>query len=146
MLITETKVRVRYGETDQMGFVYYGNYALYYEVARAEAMRQINMSYRQMEERGVLMPIVNMTCKYLRPARYDDLLTVKTIIRELPASRMRFYYEVYNEAGELLNQAETTLAFIRKENGKPCAAPPWFLENLQPLMRQKVEEVKGSMD
>ncbi|MFO7978165.1 MAG: thioesterase family protein [Bacteroidales bacterium] len=142
MIVTQTQVRVRYGETDQMGFVYYGNYALYYEVARADAMRQMNMSYHQMEQRGVVMPIVNMSSKYIRPARYDDLLTIKTSVRQMPASRMHFHYEVYNEAGVLLNLAETTLAFIKKESGRPCAAPDWFLEKLEPLFRQNPHEVK----
>lgn len=133
MITTETQMRVRYGETDQMGFAYYGNYALYYEVARADAMRRLGMSYRQMEEKGVVMPIVTMNCKYIRPATYDDLLTVKTIIREKPTSRMKFSYEVYNEQGILLNLGETVLAFVRKDTGKPCAAPQWFLEKLEPL-------------
>ncbi len=142
MIVTQTQVRVRYGETDQMGFVYYGNYALYYEVARADAMRQMNMSYHQMEERGVVMPIVNMSSKYIRPARYDDLLTIKTIIKQMPASRMHFHYEIYNEAEVLLNLAETTLAFIKKESGRPCAAPDWFLDKLEPLFGPQPHEVK----
>jgi acyl-CoA thioester hydrolase len=131
LIVTETKVRVRYGETDQMGFVYYGNYALYYEVGRADAMRQLGMTYREMEEMGVVMPITYMTSKYIRPAHYDNLLTVKTIIREIPVSRMHFFYEIYNEEGTLLNLGETILAFIKKENGRPCAAPEWFLEKLK---------------
>ena len=131
LIVTETKVRVRYGETDQMGFVYYGNYALYYEVGRADAMRHLGMTYREMEEKGVVMPIVYMTSKYIRPAHYDNQLTIKTIIREVPSSRMHFYYEIYNEENTLLNLGETILAFIKKENGRPCAAPPWFLEKLK---------------
>jgi acyl-CoA thioester hydrolase len=130
MMISETKLRVRYAETDQMGFVYYGNYAQYYEVARADAMRQLGMTYREMEEKGVVMPIVTMTVKYIRPARYDDLLTVKTTIKEIPSSRMHFFYEIYNETGILLNQGETVLAFIKPETGRPCPAPDWFLSCL----------------
>ncbi len=129
-MISETKLRVRYAETDQMGFVYYGNYAQYYEVARADAMRQLGMTYREMEEKGVVMPIVTMTVKYIRPARYDDLLTVKTTIKEIPSSRMHFFYEIYNEKGILLNQGETVLAFIKPETGRPCPAPDWFLSCL----------------
>jgi acyl-CoA thioester hydrolase len=131
MYVTESKMRVRYAETDQMGFAYYGNYAKYYEVGRADAMRSIGMTYRQMEDRGVFMPIVIMTSAYIRPAHYDDLLTVKTIVKNMPASRMHFFYEVYNEEGTLLNKGETVLAFIRKETGRPCAAPDWFLEKLK---------------
>jgi acyl-CoA thioester hydrolase len=131
MYVSEIQLRVRYAETDQMGFAYYGNYAKYYEVGRADAMRKLGMTYRQMEEKGVFMPIVTMSSKYIRPAHYDDLLTVKTIVNELPVSRMHFYYEIYNEQGQLLNTGETVLAFIRKDTGRPCAAPEWFLEKLQ---------------
>jgi acyl-CoA thioester hydrolase len=91
MLITESKLRVRYAETDQMGYSYYGNYAKYYEVGRADAMRTLGMTYREMEERGVVMPIATMVSKYIRPARYDDLLTIRTIVKEVPAARMHFF-------------------------------------------------------
>lgn len=131
MLITETKLRVRYAETDQMGYSYYGNYAKYYEVGRADSMRTLGMTYREMEERGVVMPIATMVSKYIRPARYDDLLTIRTIVKEVPAARMHFFYEVYNEEGVLLNLGETVLAFIKKDTGRPCAAPDWFLEPLR---------------
>jgi acyl-CoA thioester hydrolase len=130
MLITETRLRVRYAETDQMGFCYYGNYAKYYEVGRADAMRTLGMTYREMEERGVVMPIATMVSKYIRPALYDDLLTVRTIIKSVPGARMHFFYEIYNEEGVLLNLGETVLAFIKKDTGRPCAAPDWFLEPL----------------
>lgn len=131
MFISETKLRVRYAETDQMGFAYYGNYPQYYEVGRADAMRQLGMTYRQMEEKGIVMPIVDMHIKYIRPARYDDLLTIKTMVPGLPVSRMHFDYEIYNEAGTLLNKGYTVLAFLKKETGKPCGAPDWFLEKLK---------------
>lgn len=130
MFVSETSVRVRYAETDQMGFAYYGNYARYYEVGRAEAMRKLGMTYREMEEKGVFMPIVTMNCRYILPAHYDDLLTIKTIVKEIPVSRMHFFYEIYNENGQLINEGETVLAFIKKTNGRPCRAPDWFLEQL----------------
>ncbi len=133
MYVSETQIRVRYSETDQMGYVYYGNYPAYYEVGRAEAMRQLGMTYRQMEEKGVMMPIVALTCKYIRPAFYDDLLTLKTIVKELPASRMHFFYEVYNEKKELLNKGETVLAFIDMKKRKPCPAPSWLIQALRKL-------------
>ncbi len=131
MFSSMTQLRVRYAETDQMGFVYYGNYPQYYEVGRADAMRQLGMTYRDMEEKGVVMPIVDMKIKYIRPARYDDLLTVKTTVSGLPASRMHFDYEIYNEDGVLLNKGYTVLAFLNKQNGRPCGAPVWFLEKFQ---------------
>ncbi|TVQ11637.1 MAG: acyl-CoA thioesterase [Bacteroidetes bacterium] len=130
MYVSETKIRVRYSETDKMGYVYYGNYPEYYEVARAEAMRELGMTYREMEDKGVMMPIASMQIKYLRPAFYDDLLTIRTIIKELPASRMHFYYQVYNEQQKLLNTGETVLAFVNMKTGRPCAAPEWFLKAL----------------
>ena len=131
MFTFETQLRVRYAETDQMGFAYYGNYPQYYEVGRADAMRRLGMTYREMEEKGVVMPIVDMHIKYIRPARYDDLLTVRTTVPGLPTSRMHFDYEIFNEEGRLLNKGYTTLAFLKKETGRPCGAPEWFVEKLK---------------
>jgi len=128
MYISETKIRVRYSETDKMGYVYYGNYPAYFEVGRAEAMRELGMTYRQMEDKGVMMPIASMNLKYLRPAFYDDLLTIKTIVKELPSSRMHFFYEVANENGDLLTKGETILAFVNMNTRRPCPAPEWFLK------------------
>ena len=128
MLVTETKIRVRYGETDQMGFVYYGNYPEYYEVGRTEALRQLGTSYKQLEDEGILMPVIKMNVKYIKPGRYDDLLTIKTIVKEVPRTRMEFVYEIYNESGELINVGETTLIFLSKERNKPVACPEWLTE------------------
>lgn len=140
MLISETHVRVRYSETDQMGYVYYGNYPEYFEVGRAEAMRELGMTYRQMEQKGVMMPIASMQLKYLRPAHYDDLLTIRTIVKELPSSRMHFFYEVYNERQQLLTEGETILAFVDMATKRPCPAPQWFVEALE----QKWKEVSSN--
>ena len=126
--ITETKIRVRYSETDQAGFVYYGNYAQYYEVGRVEALRQLGYTYKGLEEKGVIMPVLSMNIKYIRPALYDDLLTIKTIVSDAPVTRMKFEYELLNEVGKLLNKGETTLAFISKETYKAIKAPDWFTE------------------
>ena len=130
MFISETQLRVRYAETDQMGFAYYGNYAAYYEVGRADAMRKLGMTYRDMEDRGIIMPITELRSYYVKPAHYDDLLTVRTIIKDPPGARIHFFYEIYNDNGELLNKGETLLAFLKKETGRPCAPPDWFLEPL----------------
>jgi len=126
MIASETKIRVRYAETDQMGYVYYGNYATYYEVGRTNALRDLGTTYNTLEQKGVMMPVASMNIKYLKPAKYDDLLTIKTIVKEVPRMRMNFIYEVYNEAGELLNIGETTLAFISKERMRPVACPDWL--------------------
>ncbi|MFN3555460.1 MAG: acyl-CoA thioesterase [Bacteroidales bacterium] len=139
MLVSETQVRVRYSETDQMGYVYYGNYPEYFEVGRAEAMRQLGMTYREMEQKGIMMPIASMNLKYVRPAFYDQLLTIRTIVKELPTSRMHFFYEVYNEKQELLTTGETVLAFIDTRSRRPCPAPDWFVDALQ-LQWKKINE------
>ena len=131
MYSSETQIRVRYAETDQMGYVYYGNYAQYYEVGRVEAMRQLGLSYKAMEVSGVMMPVLSFSIKYIKPAFYDDLLTIKTSIKELPALRIVFTYETFNQEGMLLNVGETTLAFIDKAKNKTCVPPESFLKKLQ---------------
>ena len=124
----ETKLRVRYGETDQMGYAYYGWYAQYYEVARVELLRSLGTDYRSLEEQGVMLPVLEFKIKYLKPARYDDLLTIRARVPEVPRARIRFEYETLNEAGQLLNQGETTLVFVDKKSGRPCAAPDQFIK------------------
>lgn len=132
MFISETTIRVRYSETDKMGYVYYGNYPAYFEVGRAEAMRELGMTYRDMEDKGIMMPIASMHVKYIRPAYYDDLLTVRTTVKDFPASRMHFYYEVFNDKEKVITTGETILAFVNMESQRPCAAPGWFTEALKP--------------
>lgn len=119
----ETTVRVRYGETDQMGYVYYGDYAEYFEVGRVEALRSLGFAYRRLEEEGVMLPVHDMHITYHRPARYDDLITVRTMIRETPTVRIVFAYELRNEAGELLCDANTTLVFVDRITMRPRRAP-----------------------
>src|SRR5579871_6749120 len=98
MFTATTQIRVRYGETDQMGYLYYGFYALYYEVGRAEAIRGLGFTYRELEEMGIMMPVVELKAQYFRPALYDDLITVKTILKEMPVdSKISFYSELYNQ-------------------------------------------------
>lgn len=123
MYSSETELRVRYGETDRMGYAYYGNYAEYIEVGRVEALRELGFSYRELEDSGVLLPVMEYWSKFIRPALYDDLLTVRTMIEEVPETRFPFDYEVLNEQGELLTKAHTTLVFVDKESGRPCQCP-----------------------
>ena len=132
MFTHDIQLRVRYAETDQMGFVYYGNYATYFEVARVETFRALGFSYKSMEDQGVMMPVLEYKTKYIRPAVYDDLLTIKIFIRELPSTRIRFEYEVYNEKEILLNVAETSLVFVSSTTKRPCAMPDSFLSLLTP--------------
>jgi acyl-CoA thioester hydrolase len=130
--INTTQIRVRYGETDQMGYCYYGNYAQYFEVGRVEALRSLGMSYKALEEQGVMLPVSEFSVKYLSPAYYDDLLTVKTTITEIKGARIYFTYELINEKGTIISKAETTLVFVDKTTMRPCHAP----ENFTTLFEQ----------
>lgn len=123
MFVSKTKVRVRYSETDMMGYCYYGNYAAFFEVARVEAIRGLGFSYRQMEDEGIALPVLEYNIKYYKPAFYDDELTIETTITEVPKARIYFTYKTFNEKGDLLNEASTTLVFVNKETMKPCSAP-----------------------
>ncbi|HET7179798.1 MAG TPA: thioesterase family protein, partial [Chryseosolibacter sp.] len=106
MYISETSIRVRYGETDQMGYVYYGNYAMYYEVARVESLRQLGLTYKEIEEMGVMMPVLENKSRDLAPARYDDLLRIVTTLREKPGVKIRFEYDIFNSDNTLIHQGE----------------------------------------
>ncbi len=131
MFVYTTKIRVRYAETDQMGYMYYGNYAQYYEVGRVEMLRSLGMTYRSMEESGVMMPVLELRSKYIKPAFYDEEITVKVILESLPEKRIVFKYELYNEADDLINIGETTLVFVNMSTKKPCHAPQDFLNKIQ---------------
>jgi acyl-CoA thioester hydrolase len=135
MYISETHVRVRYGETDQMGYVYYGNYASYFEVARVESLRQLGMTYKELEEMGVMLPVLENKSKYLSPALYDDNLRIVTTIKEKPGVRIRFEYEIFNEANKLIHQGETLLVFINRATGRPCKPPEAFDKVLDPFFK-----------
>jgi acyl-CoA thioester hydrolase len=130
-----TKIRVRYGETDQMGYVYYGNYAEFYEVARVEMMRSLGMTYKSMEDQGVMMPVVELHCKYLKPALYDQEISIKVIIEEMPRARMHFKYELTNEAGELINTGETLLVFVKMKTTRICFIPTELANKLKPYFK-----------
>ncbi len=119
----EVKIRVRYAETDQMSYVYYGNYATYFEVGRVESFRALGFSYKELEDMGVGMPVMEYKTKYHAPAKYDDLLNVIVHIPEMPRARIKFEYEIRNEHGKLLNVAETTLVFVDLKTGRPTRLP-----------------------
>ncbi len=130
-------IRVRYADTDQMGYVYYGNYARYYEIGRVEALRTLGFHYKAMEEEGVMMPVYENHSKFIKPARYDDELVIKVIITKLPSARIIFNYEISNQDGILLNKGETVLVFQRKDNGKLCFAPDALLDKLKVYFEPK---------
>ena len=129
----ETTVRVRYAETDQMGYVYYGNYAAYFEVARVEALRSLGVTYKSMEANGVMMPVAENYSKYIRPARYDDLLRIVLTVRVQPATRIDFHYEIFNPADELIHLGHTRLVFVDRATGRPCPPPPSVEEVMAPF-------------
>ena len=129
----ETQIRVRYADTDKMGFAYYGNYPKYYEIARVEAFRTLDYPYKKMEDGGVGMPVLDLSIKYHKPAMYDDLLTVKVIIPEMPRARIKFLYEVTNGEGTLINTGETILAFMHLESGRPVKMPEGFKNVIAPF-------------
>lgn len=132
-----TQIRVRYGETDQMGYLYYGNYALYYEVGRTDAIRNLGLTYREMEEQGVALPVAECNLKYLRPAFYDELITVKTSIRALPeGSFIQFHSELYNEQQKLINKGLTTLVFYDMQAKKKTVMPQSLLRKLEPYFNK----------
>jgi acyl-CoA thioester hydrolase len=130
-----TKIRVRYGETDQMGYMYYGNYAEFFEVGRVEMLRSLGLTYSGMEASGVMMPVLEMKSKYLKPALYDEEITVNVIMDKMPGVKIHFRYELFNEKDELIHQAETLLVFVNMKTNRPCLPSAEFLEKLKPFFK-----------
>ena len=115
-----------------MGYVYYGNYSLYYEQGRTEAIKSLGVSYKWLEDQGIMMPVADMKVRYKGPAKYDELLKVVTVVREMPTRSIKFHTIIYNEAGNVINEGETHLLFIKADTRKPCSAPPELVAALQP--------------
>ena len=131
MYVHETTIRVRYGETDKMGYLYYGNYALYYEVGRVEMLRSLGLTYREMEDNySILLPVIELQVRYIKPAYYDDVLCVRTILAEKPTKILHFKVEIYNESDVLINKGEVKLAFFDPNLGKAIQAPDFFMEKI----------------
>ena len=126
----QTQIRVRYSETDQMRVVYHGNYAQYFEIGRVEWLRNKGISYKWMEENGIMLPVVSLTMNYKKPARYDELLTLKTILKNRTSVKIEFDYELYNEREELLTTGNSVLVFVDMKTGRPIAPPLYILELL----------------
>lgn len=133
MFVTETRIRVRYSETDQMGVVYHSNYFPYFESARAESIRQLGLTYADMEKMGIIMPVIDVHCRYLRPAKYDNLLNIKTTLKELPVHhKIEFHHDVYNEADELLATGKVVLYFMEAGSMKRTTMPEELIVKLRP--------------
>jgi acyl-CoA thioester hydrolase len=134
-----SNIRVRYADTDQMAYVYYGNYARYFEIGRVEALRSLGISYRQLEESGVMMPVLENYSKYLRPAFYDDLLEIRVMIKEMPGVKICFEYEIYRESGELIHSGHTLLAFVSVATKKLTSPPASVLDALDRFFKKSEE-------
>ncbi|MDH3323502.1 MAG: acyl-CoA thioesterase [Flavobacteriaceae bacterium] len=130
MINSEIKLRVRYGETDQMGYVYYGNYAQYFEVGRVEWLRNLGVSYKSLEASGIMLPVLNLNVNYIKPAKYDDLLTIVTSLNKKPLVKIEFNFEIFNEQKELLTTGFTSLVFIDMKKNKPTKAPQPLLDKI----------------
>ncbi|MFS4492087.1 acyl-CoA thioesterase [Maribacter sp. 2308TA10-17] len=130
MNFNEISFRVRYGETDQMGVVYHGNYAQYMEMGRVEWLREMGISYKTMEENGIMLPVISLHVNYKKPAVYDDLITVKTILKKTPSVKIEFDFEIYNEAHEILADATVVLAFMDMKRNRPVRCPQYLLDTI----------------
>ena|SRR5210317_275434 len=137
MISDKISFRVRYGETDQMSYVYHGNYPEYLEMGRIEWLRKLGISYKKMEESGIMLPVIRLNINYKNPAKYDDLLTLETTLKKIPSVRIDFHYEIRNSNSQLITIAETTLAFVNMETNKPMRAPKYLLEKIEALMAKE---------
>jgi acyl-CoA thioester hydrolase len=134
MFTYDTQARVRYGETDQMGYLYYGTYALYYEIGRAEMIRSLGLSYQAMEkEFGIMMPVMSLQMRFVRPALYDELVTIRTTLRELPSNTITFHHELFNEKKKLLNGGSVKLCFVEMSTNKTVGTPQYLMDKLSPF-------------
>ena len=131
MMSYDTPYRVCYADTDRMGIMYYGNYPRLYEIGRTDMIRTIWKSYREVEESGIILPVRLLHAVYHKPANYDELLTIRTIIKAIPKVKFRLISEIYNEQMELINEGEVTLGFMDAATHKPCRAPAEFTEILE---------------
>ena len=127
MYSTETLIRVRYGETDRMGYMYYGHYPEYFEVSRTEMIRSLGLSYKEIEDQGIIMPVKSLQVNYKLPAIYDEVLTVKSILKILPEVKLDIDYEIYNEKKQLVSTGNTVLAFVDIKTRRPRRAPDYFI-------------------
>ena len=127
--------RIRYADIDQMGYMYYGNYAKLYEISRVEALRSLGLRYRDLEETGIIMPVYENKSRFISPAKYDDLVTIRVIIKALPKVRIIFHYEIYDKQQTLLHTGETTLVFVKTSNNRITTCPEEITDRLLPFFK-----------
>ena len=131
MFSYDFKKRVRYAETDKMGYLYYGNYAAYYEMGRVESIRALGLNYKDLEDHHkIMLPVLSLQCRFAKPAYYDDLLTIRSMLKEIPQKMITFHHEIINEAGEIINKGEVKLFFVDMENNTRISAPDFFIDKL----------------
>jgi len=137
MYISETKIRIHYALTDQMGVVYHGHFAQLYEIGRTESIRQLGFAYKEIEALGIIMPVVDLHVKFFQPAKYDDLVTVKTTLKEIPLNhKVIFYGEIFNENNELLSSGEITMYFMNAKEMTRANMPVELIEKLKVFFDQ----------
>ena len=141
MFVFNTELRVRYADTDQMGYVYYGNYGAYYEVARVESLRHLGYSYKDLEAGGIMLPVLENYSRFILPAKYDELLRIEVTLKEIPSVRIQFFYRIFNEKDVLIHTGNTLLAFVNKATGKPCRPPSSLIALYSPFFDEK-EDLK----
>ena len=125
-----TNIRVRYGETDQMGVVYHGNYASYFEIARTEWLRNLGVTYKELENKGIMLPVISLFFNFIKSAKYDDVLTIIVILKKKPLVKIEFDYEIYNQKKEKISTGNSVLAFMDMKTNKPLRCPDYILEKL----------------
>jgi len=133
MIQNKTLFRIRYGETDQMGYAHHGNYAQYFEMGRIELLRSVGISYKKMEEDGLILPVYSINTRFIKPAKYDDSIVLKTFLKEMPSARINFAYEIYNEQNELITTGNTTLVFVDRFKNRPIKIPEELSSKISPF-------------
>jgi acyl-CoA thioester hydrolase len=133
MYSSESKIRVRYGETDKMGYLYYGHYPEYFEVSRTDMIRSLGLSYKEIEDKGIIMPVKSLHVDFKLPAQYDELLTVKSCLKKMPEIKLEIDYEVYNQKQQLICTGNTILVFVNAQSRRPQRAPAFFIEAVKPF-------------
>ena len=131
MITSENKIQIRYDEVDKMGYVYHGNYAKFFHISRTELLRKIGFSDKELEAKNILLPVIEMNIKYLKPVFYDDVITIKTFLQKIPSSRMQFKHEVFNANNQVINQAESTVVFVDMHTRKPMKVPDFIVEKIE---------------
>jgi len=131
MITSENDIQIRYDEVDKMGYVYHGNYAKYYHISRTELLRKIGICDKEMENHNIILPVTEMSIKYIKPIYYDDIITIKTSLHNIPTSRMKFHHVVLNHNNEVINQADSTVAFVDIDTRKPIRTPQFIVNKIK---------------